>query len=59
MANLRQLIQLAGLIKDEALRRKVIDFLDNPGLSHEDFKNIQKRKIEEAVSPIVYTSFNK
>jgi len=47
---MQKLIELAQKIKDEELRKKVIEFLKDPKLSHKDFKKYPKMKIEEAGS---------
>jgi 7,8-dihydroneopterin 2',3'-cyclic phosphate phosphodiesterase len=39
---MEELIELAKLIKDENLRKKVIDFLKNPEPSHPEFKKYKK-----------------
>jgi 7,8-dihydroneopterin 2',3'-cyclic phosphate phosphodiesterase len=43
-----RLIKLAGSIKDEDLRKKVIEFIKDPKLSHKEFKKYPSMKIEEA-----------
>jgi 7,8-dihydroneopterin 2',3'-cyclic phosphate phosphodiesterase len=45
---MEKLIELAQKIKNEKLRRKVVEFLKDPKLSHKDFKKYPKTKIEEA-----------
>jgi 7,8-dihydroneopterin 2',3'-cyclic phosphate phosphodiesterase len=45
---MQKLIELAKKIKDKELRKKVVDFLKDPKLSHPDFKKYPKEKIEEA-----------
>jgi len=47
---MNELIKLAEKIKDEELRRKVIEFLKDPKLSHKEFKKYPRMKIEEAGS---------
>ncbi len=46
-----KLIELAKNIKDTALRKKVVDYLKNPSLSHKDFKKYPQGKIEETKTP--------
>ncbi|MEM5790479.1 MAG: HDIG domain-containing protein [Candidatus Aenigmatarchaeota archaeon] len=53
---MEKLIELAQKIEDENLREKVINFLKNPKLSHEDFKKYPRMKIEEAVSVFTVSS---
>ncbi|MEM5834926.1 MAG: HDIG domain-containing protein [Candidatus Aenigmatarchaeota archaeon] len=53
---MEKLIELAKKIEDENLREKVINFLKNPKLSHEDFRKYPKMKIEEAVSLFTVSS---
>jgi len=45
---MKKLIELAKKIKDEELRKKVVEFIKNPELTHKDFKKYPKVKIEEA-----------
>jgi 7,8-dihydroneopterin 2',3'-cyclic phosphate phosphodiesterase len=47
---MNELIKLADKIKDEELRRKVVEFLKDPKLSHKEFKKYPRMKIEEAGS---------
>ena len=47
---MQKLIELSQKIKDEDLRKKVIDFLKDPKLSNKDFKKYPSMKIEEAKS---------
>jgi len=47
---MKQLIELAKKIKDAELRKKVIEFLKDPTLSHKEFKKYPRMKIEEASS---------
>ncbi|RLI91060.1 MAG: dihydroneopterin 2',3'-cyclic phosphate phosphodiesterase [Candidatus Altiarchaeales archaeon] len=51
-----KLIKLAEKIKDEELRKKVVDFLKDPKLSHKDFKKYPRMKIEEAGSIFTVSS---
>ncbi len=53
---MEKLIELAQKIEEESLREKVISFLKNPKLSHEDFKKYPRMKIEEAVSLFTVSS---
>ncbi|MCS7105780.1 MAG: HD domain-containing protein [Candidatus Aenigmarchaeota archaeon] len=45
---MQKLIELAEKIKNEELKKKVIEFVKNPRLSNKDFKKYPKMKIEEA-----------
>lgn len=45
---MKQLIELAQKIKNEDLRKKVVEFLKNPQLTHKDFKKYPKMEIGEA-----------
>jgi 7,8-dihydroneopterin 2',3'-cyclic phosphate phosphodiesterase len=47
---MQKLIELAQNIKDVELRKKVVEFLKDPRLSHKDFKKYPRMKIEEAGS---------
>ncbi|MDI6798466.1 MAG: HDIG domain-containing protein [Candidatus Aenigmarchaeota archaeon] len=47
---MKQLIELANKIKDGELRKKVVEFIREPKLSHKDFKKYPSMKIEEAKS---------
>jgi 7,8-dihydroneopterin 2',3'-cyclic phosphate phosphodiesterase len=47
---MEKLIKLAEKIKEKELRKKVIEFIKNPSLSHHEFKKYPKMKLEEAVS---------
>jgi 7,8-dihydroneopterin 2',3'-cyclic phosphate phosphodiesterase len=44
----QKLIELAQKIKDEELRKKVVEFLKDPRLSNKDFKKYPRMKLEEA-----------
>ncbi len=46
-----RIIELANQIKDNGLRKKVVDFLKNPSLSHRDFKKYPKEDIKRAKTP--------
>lgn len=48
---MERLIELANQIKDNDLRKKVVDFLKNPTLSHKDFKKYPKEDIKKAKTP--------
>jgi 7,8-dihydroneopterin 2',3'-cyclic phosphate phosphodiesterase len=47
---MQKLIELAQNIKDVELRKKVVEFLKDPRLSHKDFKKYPRMKIEDAGS---------
>jgi len=47
---MQKLIELAQNIKDVELRKKVVEFLKDPRLTHKDFKKYPRMKIEEAGS---------
>jgi len=47
---MKQLIELAQNIKDEELKKGVVDFLKDPKLSNKDFKKYPRMKIEEAAT---------
>lgn len=47
---MEKLIELAQKIKDVELRKRVVEFLKDPKLSHKDFKKYPRMKIEEAGS---------
>lgn len=47
---MEKLIKLSNKIKDEKLRKMVVDFLRNPKLSNKDFSKYPKMKIENAAS---------
>jgi 7,8-dihydroneopterin 2',3'-cyclic phosphate phosphodiesterase len=47
---MEKLVELAQKIKDQELRKKVIEFVKNPSLSHKDFKKYPKAKLEEVKS---------
>ncbi|MEM5844359.1 MAG: HDIG domain-containing protein [Candidatus Aenigmatarchaeota archaeon] len=53
---MQKLIELAEKIKNEELRKKVIEFVKNPRLSNKDFKKYPKLKIEEARCVFTVTS---
>ncbi|MEM5829201.1 MAG: HD domain-containing protein [Candidatus Aenigmatarchaeota archaeon] len=48
---MRSLIELAEKIKDEELKKKVIEFLKDLTLSHKEFKKYPKEKIENVRTP--------
>ncbi|MEM5852862.1 MAG: HDIG domain-containing protein [Candidatus Aenigmatarchaeota archaeon] len=48
---MEKLIRLAGNIEDEKLRKKVVEFLKNPTLSHEEFKKYPKCEIDKIRTP--------
>ena len=47
---MKKLIELANNIKDDELRKRVVEFLEDPKLTHKDFKKYPRMKIEEAGS---------
>lgn len=47
---MKKLIELANNIKNEELRKKVVEFLEDPKLTNKDFKKYPRMKIEEAGS---------
>jgi len=47
---MQKLIELAQKIEDRDLRKKVIEFIKNPTLSHKEFKKYPKTKIEDSKS---------
>lgn len=53
---MRKLIELAEKIKDEKLRKKVIEFLKEPELSHPDFKKYPREDIKRAVTLFTVSS---
>ncbi|HKZ45402.1 MAG TPA: HD domain-containing protein [archaeon] len=53
---MQKLIELAQKIKDEELRKKVVEFLKDPKLAHKDFKKYPAMKIEEAKSMFTVSS---
>jgi 7,8-dihydroneopterin 2',3'-cyclic phosphate phosphodiesterase len=48
---MKQLIELANKIKDNDLRKKVVEFLKDPTLSHKGFKKYPMEKIEKVKTP--------
>ena len=48
---MQELIELAERIKDAELRKKVIEFLKDPKLSHKDFKKYPREKLERVKTP--------
>jgi 7,8-dihydroneopterin 2',3'-cyclic phosphate phosphodiesterase len=48
---MEELIQLAEKIKDKELKKKVVEFLKDPRLSHEEFKKYPKEEIENVRTP--------
>ncbi|MCD6371132.1 MAG: HDIG domain-containing protein [Candidatus Aenigmarchaeota archaeon] len=46
-----ELIKLAEMIKDENLRKKVVDFLKNPQLTSKDFKKYKASDIKKVFTP--------
>jgi len=47
---MKRLIELAQNIKDEELRKRVVEFLKDPKLTNKDFKKYPRMKIEDAGS---------
>lgn len=45
---MKKLIDLANRIKDVELRKKVVEFIKNPTLSHKEFRKYPKMQMEEA-----------
>lgn len=45
---MKEFIELAQKIKDEKLRKLVVDFLKDPKLSHNDFRKYPMEKLEDA-----------
>lgn len=45
---MKEFIELAQKIKDEKLRKLVVDFLKDPKLSHKDFRKYSMEKLENA-----------
>lgn len=48
---MKELIELAGKIKDVELRKKVVEFLKDPSLSNKYFKKYPREKMEKVKSP--------
>ncbi|MEM5879285.1 MAG: HDIG domain-containing protein [Candidatus Aenigmatarchaeota archaeon] len=48
---MEELIQLAEKIKDKELKKKVIEILKDPKLSHEEFKKYPREEIENVRTP--------
>jgi 7,8-dihydroneopterin 2',3'-cyclic phosphate phosphodiesterase len=48
---MEKLIELAERIKDKELKKKVVEFLKNPELSHEEFKKYPRGEIENLRTP--------
>jgi len=44
---MKRLIELAEKIQDRELRKKVVEFINNPKLSHKDFKKYPAMKIQD------------
>lgn len=53
---MQKLIELAQKIKDEELRKKIVEFIKDPRLTHKDFKKYPRMKIEEAKSIFTVSS---
>jgi putative nucleotidyltransferase with HDIG domain len=50
---MQNLLDLAEKITDRELKKKVVDFLKNPTLSHKDFKKYPREEIEKAKTVFV------
>jgi 7,8-dihydroneopterin 2',3'-cyclic phosphate phosphodiesterase len=48
---MEELIQLAEKIKDKELKKKVVELLKDPKLSHEEFKKYSREEIENVRTP--------
>ncbi|MEM5772870.1 MAG: HD domain-containing protein [Candidatus Aenigmatarchaeota archaeon] len=48
---MEELLRLAEKIKDEELKKKVVEILKNPKLSHPEFKRYPKEEIENVKTP--------
>lgn len=48
---MKELLELAGKIKDVELRKKVLEFIKNPSLSNKSFKKYSMEKLEKVKSP--------
>lgn len=53
---MQKLIELANKIKDDELRKKTLEFIKDPKLSHNEFKKYPTMKIEEAGSMFTISS---
>lgn len=53
---MQKLLELAQKIKDEELRKKVVEFIKDPRLTHKDFKKYPSMKIGEARSIFTVSS---
>ncbi len=51
-----RLLELAGQIKDNELRRKVVDFLKNPTPSHKEFQKYPKGDLKMAKTPFTVSN---
>jgi len=51
MNDMQELIQFAEKIKDAELRKKVVELLKDPKLSHRDFKKYPREKFERVMTP--------
>jgi 7,8-dihydroneopterin 2',3'-cyclic phosphate phosphodiesterase len=47
---MKELLKLAKKIEDEGLRKKIVEFLRNPILTHRDFKKYPRTEIEKTKS---------
>lgn len=50
---MQKIIEFAQKIKDEGLRKKVVELLKDPSLSNKDFKKYPREKIEKVKTPFV------
>jgi len=50
---MQKLIEIAQKIKDVELRKKVVEFLKDPSLSHKEFKKYPREKMEKVKTPFV------
>lgn len=53
---MQKLVALAQNIKDKELRKKVIEFIENPSLTHKDFKKYPKEDIAKAKTPFTVSN---
>lgn len=53
---MQKLIELAQKIKDEELRKRVVEFIKDPKLTHKEFKKYPSMKIEDARSIFTVSS---
>lgn len=53
---MEKLIELANQIEDVELRKKVVDFLKDPKLSHKDFKKYPREDINKVKTPFTISN---